>query len=275
MLPESPSGSAASRPETHARHALQSGPPYSLDSALHLARYAWVDEHIIKEGCIAVDLGCGTGYGVELLARQCGRVVGVDLDPAVTELKSDHMPQNTEFFCADACQPGLADRIGVTGANVETSMETIEHLEDYFSYLENAIELMTAHGTLVVGTPNRTLTYNRYEHRRHMDSSHVQEFTPVSLERTLLGYFEEVDMFFEYVPGFWRDSAGHSHVSTVDKLKNRTLRALARVGVRSSTHQARTYMLEDITFVPAASDPSLALEAFALLAVCRSPRRIP
>ena len=275
MTPESQAISAAGRPETHARHVMQAGPPYSLDSALHLARYAWVDAHVGADGCAAVDLGCGTGYGVDLLARRCATVVGVDLDPAVTQIKDSLTRSNTQFFCADACLPGLAARIGITNADVVTSMETIEHLEDYFSYVENAIDLMSADGTFVVGTPNRVLTYNRYEHRRHMDPSHVQEFTPVSLQRTLLTFFESVDLYFEYVPGFWNQHVGPSQASFLRRVWGRARRAVGRLGSDHSMAPAATYQLDDIAFRKAETDPALALEAFALLAVCRSPRPRP
>ena len=86
-------------------------------------------------------------------------------------------------------------------------METIEHLEDYFTYVENAVSMMKETGTFVVGTPNRTMTYNRYEDRRHMDPSHVQEFTARSLEWTLGAYFDRVEMYYQYFPNFWEDAA--------------------------------------------------------------------
>ena len=134
---------------------------------------------------------------------------------------------------------------------------------------------MSADGTFVVGTPNRVLTNTRYEHRRHMDPSHVQEFTPVSLQRTLLTFFESVDLYFEYVPGFWNQHVGPSQASFLRRVWGRTRRAVGRFGSDQSMAPAAAYQLDDIAFRKAETDPALALEAFALLAVCRSPRPRP
>jgi hypothetical protein len=130
---------------------------------------------------------------------------------------------------------------------VALSMETIEHLEDYYSYIENAIGLLGSTGTFIVGTPNRTMTYERYPERRHMDPSHVQEFTATSLGHTLREYFESVDLFFQSVPGFWTPTP------------------------ESERREAEGYELADIAFDRVEGAPALAFDAFALVAVCTSP----
>lgn len=243
---------ASSRAETHARHRLDGGPPFSLDSALHVSRYAWAMEHFVERGSLVVDLGCGTGFGVELLSEKSKRVVGVDLDPDIVGLTTKLGLDNAAFFCDNACLPGLNDRIGVKDADVILSMETIEHLEDYFSYIENAIAMLAPKGCFIVGTPNRTMTYERYPERRHMDPSHVQEFTPTSLEHTLGAYFSSVELYFQSVPGFWeQDSSDDSS------------RARRDVDGR--------FELGDVSFQLAFSNPELVLDAFALMALCREP----
>jgi SAM-dependent methyltransferase len=235
---------AAIRPETHARHQLEGGPPYSLDSALHVSRYTWAIEHFVHPGDTAVDFGCGTGFGVAFLAEAGANAVGIDLDPGVLQLKEAIGLENATFFCDNACAPDLVDRIGVRDADVVLSMETIEHLVDYFTYIENAIRMMKPGGVFVVGTPNRTLTYERYPERRHMDPSHVQEFTTLSLGRVLESYFESVELYFQYIPGFW-----------------------------SGLINARSLNLTDVSFVKIEDQPTLTHDAFANVAVCRLPKR--
>src|ERR671915_1441322 len=49
----------------------------------HLAVYEWVAERC--QGRDVVDMACGEGYGVEVLARRARRVTGVDANPDAYE----------------------------------------------------------------------------------------------------------------------------------------------------------------------------------------------
>ena len=237
--------SASVRPETHARFELQGGPPYSLDAILHVSRYIWAAQLFVRPDHRVLDFGCGTGFGVALLSPRCAEVVGIDLDPNVVGLGGRFQLTNAEFMCANACDLNLGSALGIGGIDVVISMETIEHVEAYFSYVENAVSMMKQTGTFVVGTPNRTMTYNRYENRRHMDPSHVQEFTAHSLERTLRACFDQIEMYYQYVPQFWEGAAG---------------------GI------PRTLTFEDVAFRRIEEVPDQATDAFALIAVATQPR---
>jgi SAM-dependent methyltransferase len=233
---------ASLRAETHARHELPQGPPYPFDSALHLSRYSWSVEHLIHSGDTAIDFGCGTGFGSALISNFCSRVTAIDLDPGVSALGERWGTSNVSFCCDDACSKDLTTRVRARNVDVILSMETIEHLEDYFTYIENAIDMMNPNGVFAVGTPNRTMTYERYPNRSHMDVSHVQEFSAVSLGRTLRWYFDEVEVYYQYLPDFW------------------------------STHRAeRLYDLNEVSFTRVEERPELATDAFGVMAVCRRP----
>jgi SAM-dependent methyltransferase len=237
--------SASLRPETHARFAFQGRPPYSLDTILHVSRYVWAAQRFVQPEHRVLDLGCGTGYGVAFVSPRCADVVGIDLDPNVTGLAGSFRLSNARFLCANACAPGLDAAFGIGKFDVVLSMETIEHLEDYFTYVENAVSMMTRTSVFVVGTPNRTMTYNRYENRRHMDPSHVQEFTARSLERTMAAHFDHVETYYQYLPNFWEEAA----------------RGLTR-----------ELTFDDVAFHRIEDVPHLATDAFALVAVARQPK---
>ena len=237
--------SASVRPETHARFVFQGSPPYSLDTILHVSRYVWAAQLFVQPEDHVVDFGCGTGFGVALLSPRCADVVGIDLDPNVVGLAETFQLTNAQFLCANACAPDLAAGLGIGGIDVVLSMETIEHLEDYFTYVENAVSMMTPTGTFVVGTPNRTMTYNRYQNRRHMDPSHVQEFTARSLERTLAAYFGHVEIYYQYFPNFWEEAAA---------------------GI------TRELTFDDVAFHRIEDVPHQAMDAFAVVAVATQPK---
>jgi 2-polyprenyl-3-methyl-5-hydroxy-6-metoxy-1,4-benzoquinol methylase len=236
---------ASSRAETHARHELPEGPPYPFDSVLHLSRYSWSVEHLIHSGDTAIDFGCGTGFGAALISNFCSHVTAIDLDPGVLALSERWGTKNVSFLCDDACSKDLTDRVRARNVDVILSMETIEHLEDYFTYIENAIAMMKPAGVFAVGTPNRTMTYERYPNRSHMDVSHVQEFSAISLGRTLSGYFDDVEVYYQYLPEFW------------------------------STHRTdRLYDLSEVKFDKVLERPELASDAFGVMAVCRRPKAL-
>jgi hypothetical protein len=75
-----------------------------------------------------------------------------------------------------------------------------------------------------------------------MDVSHVQEFSAISLGRTLRWYFDDVEMYYQYLPEFW------------------------------SRHRAdRLYDLNEVAFSKVVERPELAGDAFGVMAVCRRP----
>ncbi len=233
------------RPETHARFEFQGGPPYSLDTILHVSRYLWAAQLFVQLEHHVLDFGCGTGFGVALLSPRCADIIGIDLDPNVVGLGERFQLTNARFLCANACDPYLGAALEIDGIDVALSMETIEHLEDYFTYVENVVSMMRQTGTFVVGTPNRTMTYNRYENRRHMDPSHVQEFTARSLQRTLEAYFDQVEMYYQYFPNFWE-------------------RAAAGIPVELTFDDVAFHRIEEV--------PQQATDAFALVAVATQPK---
>lgn len=279
---------AASRYETHARHKLVDGPPYSLDSALHMSRYVWVIEQLVCPGDTVVDLGCGTGFAMGMLAAKCDHVVGVDLDPAVVGLAEKLGLTNASFYRDDVCSTGLTERLDIHNVDVVISMETIEHLEDYFSYIENAMKMMKSGGVFVVGTPNRRMTYERYAGRRHMDPSHIQEFTPIALARILGVFFGSVEIYYQCISGYWgtnptrpsKDAVSRSALSRWTEgwippkivTQGRRVRSRLQRMFSGVTPRNQGYDLSCVEFLRAQDGPTVTLDAFAILAICKLPK---
>jgi len=166
-------------------------------------------------------------------------------------------------------------------------METIEHLEDYKTLLSNAVHLLDNDGVLVVGTPNRVMTYNRYPGRRHMDPSHVQEFTPYSLRYALEPFFEEIDLYLQFLDNYWETT--HSLASVTSSSSR--FRSMAKEWVppilagaikswirrradAAFTSRRQRFDESRVRFIAESDSRDLVLDAFALMAVCRKPIRI-
>jgi 2-polyprenyl-3-methyl-5-hydroxy-6-metoxy-1,4-benzoquinol methylase len=274
------------RPETHARHHLSSTPD-TLDDVLHLSRYDWAIQNVSEfERAVLVDLGCGTGFGLERIGKYFQRAVGVDFDPAVTELNGALGFEMIDFVCENVCANRLADLIKVRDADLVISMETIEHLEDYFSFLRNAVEIMSPTGTLIVGTPNRSMTYARYHQRQHMDQSHVQEFTATALAHILNQYFESVELYFQCIPGFWSTATEKSSTKSAPSKLKSVIRGWVPLEVRKMVYRVLNvfrsrptdsgaddhFSLSDVAFARVSTSPEWLTDAHGLMAICRGPR---
>ena len=281
---------AVSEPSTHARCSLVGDEPYLLDSALHVKRYRWTAHNYLKPHDLVLDLGCGTGYGVKMLAKHCSQVVGVDFDPLVLETPKDGYG-NIKFLCHDVSAPTLPLKLGISKYDVITSMETMEHLEDYFAFLDNIRLMLKPQGVFVVGTPNRSMTYQRYDNRRHMDTSHVQEFTLISLHRVLSLFFSSVDLFYQFIPDYWVGSEQSPNIKEprssvirrvvrgitppyVSGAYRRLATALHLKRPANAVSAPKRYWLEDVIIDPAREAENRRYDAFALIAVCSNSREI-
>lgn len=118
----------------------------------HLERYRFAAQYV--EGKEVADVACGTGYGTELLCAdgKAARAVGVDIDAeAVDYATAVHGRDEARYVCVSADRTGLPDE----SFDVVVSFETIEHVPDDLTLLDEFSRLLRPGGTLVCSTPNQ------------------------------------------------------------------------------------------------------------------------
>lgn len=101
----------------------------------------------------ALDVGCGAGLLCEPLARLGAKVIGVDA-----------AQENIAAAQAHAAGSGLAidyrcgeiGGLGLTGFDLVTSLEVIEHVADKAAFLAALKGALAPGGLMVLSTPNRT-----------------------------------------------------------------------------------------------------------------------
>ncbi len=116
----------------------------------HIARYRFAAE--LARGRV-LDAGCGTGYGVPILAGNPAvrEVVGVDADArAVAHARRYYSLPAARFTCADllapqACALGVFDTI--------VCLEVLEHLSDPERLLRTLDLSLAPGGRLLISTP--------------------------------------------------------------------------------------------------------------------------
>lgn len=101
----------------------------------------------------ALDVGCGAGLLCEPLARLGAAVTGIDAAPqnvAAARAHATAMGLTIDYVHADIAT------LGLTGFDLVTAMEVIEHVADKPVFLAALARSLAPGGLLALSTPNRT-----------------------------------------------------------------------------------------------------------------------
>jgi SAM-dependent methyltransferase len=154
------------------------GMPGHSTMSEHAMRYAWACG--VVGGLDVLDLGCGTGYGSEMLSWTARRVRGFDLwEPDQDDLPT--WPGGAELtFAHDLCVDPLPE------ADAGVMFEVLEHLPDPLAALER---IWSAVSLLVLSFPNPTY------HGSHLNPWHVNDWSlgrvETHLEATTIEHFHQ------------------------------------------------------------------------------------
>ena len=144
-------------------------------------------------GLAVLDLGCRTGALTQHYAKG-NWIVGVDVDRRALELAKERLGIETVWADIEDELPFADDSFDVVVAG-----EVLEHLADPAAAVENVHRVLRPGGRFVGSVPNafRLKSRLRFAAGRHpeTDATHLQLFTPNTLER-LLSSFDEVTIQF-------------------------------------------------------------------------------
>lgn len=165
----------------------------------HVYRYLqamkWAARLPVDQRLMYLDVGCGTGYGTQMLSALFRRAVGFDKDgPALEEARRIHwaekgMERKPEYFCRlDETYFLLNDL-----ANFVTMIEMIEHVpvEKARELLQTVSRLMHAGGMFYLTTP----LAKRADGKNPDNGYHVHEYSKGELADMLGEYFHVVDLY--------------------------------------------------------------------------------
>lgn len=174
--------------------AEQGKDPDSAWWGIHVARYAFAAGRLGRGRVL--DIACGTGYGMEILAAPERTVVGADIE---LDTLGSALRVAPVAACDGACLPfssGAFDAV--------TTFETLEHLERRDEFLAELERVLTPGGSLVLSTPNAH--YTRPMDGRPRNPFHVFEYTPDELEDALRVRFVDVSMVGQRIGDHFRIS---------------------------------------------------------------------
>lgn len=153
----------------------------TLTAAEHVGRYLWAAETV--RGRRVLDAGSGTGYGTSILARTASEVVGVDVDPEAVREATAIAPDNADIVVGDLAALPFAD----DAFDVCVCFETIEHVADQSSALDEIRRVLAPGGLLVISSPNRGVYPEGNPH-------HLHEFTAAELRDELAARWQNLDL---------------------------------------------------------------------------------
>ena len=159
----------------------------SRSTIMHESRYQWLLSVADVSKASVLDFGCGSGYGAGFLAEKGARVTGMDISPAAIAYATKKFPR------ASFCEYDLTDSSLVAEVSerfdIIVSFDVIEHVEKWWTFLQNIRGLLKQGGVAIVGCPNRVA---HFDFNPFWNRFHVQEFTPVQLEWIARMQFDDV-----------------------------------------------------------------------------------
>lgn len=137
------------------------------------SRLAYVEAAKIVSGRV-LEIGTGTGYGIDIIAPCCDSFVTLDKFASEATTK---LPSNVEFKEATVPPLPFADE----SFDYVVSFQVIEHIYDDKEFVREIHRVLRKGGKFIVTTPNRPMSLTR-------NPWHVREYTSEELFMLLRGF---------------------------------------------------------------------------------------
>ncbi len=138
---------------------------------------------------LVVDIGCGARRGPYILSGIASKVVATDISQETIIYSAKEWPRNNlSYITTDAkFLPFKNDSFDCV-----ISLEVIEHINDYESFLSEVKRVMQAEGVFVVSTPNRPVISPG---AILSNPDHIREFDLEEFRNILNGHFSNFTLY--------------------------------------------------------------------------------
>lgn len=166
-------------------YAINASWAESMDANTRFHRFRYhLARGYIKLGDVVLDLGCGTGYGTNIIADLASSVTAIDMEKSnIDACKEKYSGENIEF------KTGNLEEIELPKCNVAVMFEVLEHLYKPQEFVNKLMESVSDY--IIMSVPlGQELVWvseaNEYQERG--DSTHKSVF---SNEQSLIGLFKD------------------------------------------------------------------------------------
>lgn len=151
-----------------------------------IARYKFASD--FATGKNVLDIGCGTGIGLQFLAESAHMVVGVDYsEETIAYARKNNDKGNLSFKVMDCRNLKFDDG----KFDLVTSFNLIEHIHGQEDFVQEVKRVLKPDGIFICSTPN-TKVFNPGGQYYHF---HVHEFTLSEIKLLIEKYFKKVRIF--------------------------------------------------------------------------------
>ena len=168
-----------------------------------------------------LEIGTGSGYGIEVVAPRARRFVTVDKHVPAPELLQ--LP-NIEFRQAEVPPLDFPDG----SFDCVISFQVIEHIRRDGDFVREIARVLRPGGRFIVTTPNAPMSLTR-------NPWHVREYTAEELRRLLAGSFSTVETLGVF---------GDEKVMDYDEENRRSVRRITRFDVLDHQHRLPRRLLQ-------------------------------
>ena len=152
------------------------------------ARYEFVAPYVHGR---LLDLGCGRGYGFEVLLPKSDGQVGIDISPSFL-----HEARNSLPAVLFACAEGDALPLANCSFDSVVAFEVIEHAQNDQVFLDEIRRVARQDALIAISTPNRLISSGGS--LKPLNRFHNREYTADEFYKLLKGKFSSVEIFGQH-----------------------------------------------------------------------------
>ena len=167
-----------------------------------------------------LEVGTGTGYGVEILAPHAKRFISVDKQ-LVAGLQAY---ENTDYFEMEV--PPLT--FASSSFDTVVSFQVIEHIEQDMEFVREVSRVLRPGGRFVVSTPNAPMSLTR-------NPWHVREYNADELRNLLECHFSKVEAY---------GVVGNEKIMTYYRKNRRSVRRIMSLDIFDLQHRLPRVLLQ-------------------------------
>ena len=151
-------------------------------------KYAYEETLPYVKDKIILDVGCGTGYGVNICSEYAKFVVGLDYDlSAIKYCNENFVIENNSFLNSNALLLSIRDN----SIDLAITFQVIEHIADAVKFINELRRVVKPSGLIIISTPNVTGP----EKGKGKNRFHINEMNYSSLTNLLTKSFDSFEIF--------------------------------------------------------------------------------